>query len=64
MSLVLSAIKFHQRDQKMYMAVVTLSQLESFSVDIWDPKNVMRKRGYQRNPDEKRIKKIAKYFER
>ena len=40
------------------------SALERFSIDIWDWRNVARKRGYQRNLDEPRIKKIAKYFER
>ncbi|MFC1805328.1 DGQHR domain-containing protein [Candidatus Omnitrophota bacterium] len=64
MSLILSAIKFKQGNTQMYVATVPINKLESFSIDIWDPKNVMRRRGYQRKPDEKRIKKIAKYFER
>jgi DGQHR domain-containing protein len=64
MSLVFPAIKFKQSKVTMYLATVPVGQLDRFSVDTWDPKNVMRRRGYQRTPDEKRIKRIAKYFER
>lgn len=64
MSLVLPAVAFRQRRFQMYMATVPLSALEHFSIDVWDPKNVMGRRGYQRNPDEGRIKKISKYLER
>lgn len=46
------------------MAAVPLDALERFSIDIWNPKNVLGRRGYQRKPDEVRIKNIAKYFER
>lgn len=62
MSTILKAIKLRQKNQVMYLASVDINDLERFSIDIWDPKNVIRKRGYQRNPDEKRIKKIAKFF--
>ncbi len=48
----------------MYLAAVPVETLDDFSIDTWDPKNVMGRRGYQRNPDERRIKSIAKYFER
>ena len=48
----------------MYIATVSVEMLDHFSVDIWDPKNILGRRGYQRNPEEKRIKNIAKYFER
>ena len=48
----------------MYIAAVPVDFLARFSVDRWDPKNVMGTRGYQRNPEEKRVKAIAKYFER
>ncbi len=41
-----------------------MDALESFSIDIWDSRNVLGRRGYQRRPDESRIKNIAKYFER
>lgn len=64
MSLILSAIKFKQNRVAMYIAIVPVSKLDSFSVDRWDPNNVIKKRGYQRNPDESRVKKIAKYFEK
>ena len=64
MSLTIPAVPFRQRRVQMYAAVVHPSALERFSIDIWDWRNVARKRGYQRNLDETRIKKIAKYFER
>ena len=64
MSLVMPAIKFKQRDYQMYIGIVPINIIERFSVDVWNPKNVVKKRGYQRKPDEKRFKKIAKYFER
>jgi transposase-like protein len=48
----------------MYIAAVPVDSLFRFSVDTWDPKNVVGHRGYQRKPEEKRIKAIAKYFER
>jgi len=64
MSLILPAIPFRQRNTQMYMAALPIDALEIFSIDIWDPKNVLGRRGYQRKPDESRIKSIAKYFER
>lgn len=63
MSTIFPAIRLRQRAFQMYIASVPINKLESFSVDIWNPKNVMGRRGYQRKPDEQRIKKIAKYFE-
>lgn len=48
----------------MYIASVPIDALRRFSVDIWNTKNVMGERGYQRRPEEKRVKAIAKYFER
>lgn len=63
MSAIFPAIKFRQRTSQMYIASVPINLLERFSVDIWDPKNVIGRRGYQRKPDEQRVKKIAKYFE-
>ena len=48
----------------MYIAAVPTDALERFSIDIWNPKNVLGRRGYQRKPEEARIKNIAKYFER
>ena len=48
----------------MYLGALPSKDLEKFSIDTWNPKNVLGQRGYQRNPDEKRIKNIAKYFER
>jgi DGQHR domain-containing protein len=64
MSITIPAIHFSQRRTQMYIAAVPVDFLERFSVDIWDPKNVMGHRGYQRKPEDKRIKAIAKYFER
>ncbi len=64
MSLHIPAIPFKQRNIQMYIATVPVSMLERFQVDTWNPKSVLNKRGYQRNPDEQRIKKIAKYFEK
>jgi hypothetical protein len=64
MSLILPAIRFEQNSITMYIAAIPIRDLELFSVDIWDTKNVVNKRGYQRQPDEKRIKSIAKYFEK
>ncbi len=64
MSLILPAIKFKQRMMTMYIAVVPVSLLDHFVVDIWDPKNIKHIRGYQRNPDNARIRKIAKFFEK
>ena len=64
MSLKVPAIPFKQRRTQMYIAIVPVATLDSFSVDRWDPKNILGRRGYQRNPEEKRIKNIAKYFER
>lgn len=48
----------------MYLAAVSPDILDIFSIDIWDSKNVVQRRGYQRRPDEGRIKNIAKYLER
>jgi len=64
MSITIPAIPFNQRKTQMYIAAVPVDFLARFSVDRWDPKNVMGTRGYQRNPEEKRVKAIAKYFER
>ncbi len=64
MSLKVPALSFRQRRSQMYIATVSVEMLDHFSVDIWDPKNILGRRGYQRNPEEKRIKNIAKYFER
>jgi DGQHR domain-containing protein len=64
MSLILPSIRFKQNKIIMYMAVIPIRKLESFSVDRWDPKNIAKRRGYQRNPDERRINNIAKYFEK
>lgn len=61
---MIPAIPFKQRSVQMYLAAVPVESLEAFSIDIWDSKNVIGRRGYQRNPDEARIKSIAKYFER
>jgi DGQHR domain-containing protein len=64
MSLTIPAIPFKQRKTQMYIAAVPIEYLDDFSIDIWDPRNIVGRRGYQRKPDEKRIKNIAKYFER
>jgi DGQHR domain-containing protein len=64
MSLTIDAISFRQNATQMYVATVPIAELERFSVDIWNPKNVMGLRGYQRLPYEDHVKKIAKYFER
>lgn len=64
MSMIISALPFSQGRVQMYLAAVPSRFLERFSIDTWNPKNVMGQRGYQRNPDEARIKSIAKYFER
>jgi len=64
MSLIIPAIPFQQHKTRMYIAVVPISALEKFSIDTWNPKSVVGRRGYQRKPEEKRIKSIAKYFER
>ena len=53
MSLTIPAIPFNQRRTQMYIAAIPVDFLERFSVDIWDPKNVMGHRGYQRRPEEK-----------
>src|SRR5260370_18433993 len=64
MSITIPAISFNQRRTQMYIAAVPVDFLARFDVDRWDPKNVMGTRGYQRNPEEKRVRSIAKYFER
>ena len=64
MSLIFEAIPFQQNGTQMYLAVLPISKLDHFSIAIWDHKNIAGLKGYQRNPDEKRIKSIAKYFER
>jgi DGQHR domain-containing protein len=48
----------------MYLAVLPLNILDRFSIDVWDPKNVMNQRGYQRSPQEDHVRSIAKYLER
>ena len=63
MSLKLQAIRFNQKNIPMYIAIVSPGILDHFSIDTWDPKNVVKRRGYQRSTDEQRVKKIAKYFE-
>ena len=64
MSLIIPAVQFRQRKMNMFIAAVPVEALDAFSVDIWNPKSVMGRRGYQRKPDENRIRNIAKYFER
>lgn len=64
MSLIIPAIPFRQRKTQMYIAAVPIDALDGFSVDIWNPKSVTGRRGYQRKPEERRVKNIAKYFER
>lgn len=63
MSFHFNAIKIKQRKVQMYLAAVPVNYLDHFVVDIWEPKNVAKRKGYQRKPDETRTKKIAKYFE-
>jgi len=62
--LTIPAVAFKQRRIRMYVAAIPLPTLDDFSIDIWNPRNVVGRRGYQRNPEEKRIRNIAKYFER
>ncbi len=64
MSMIISAVPFKQHKTQMYLAVVPPEILDLFSIDIWDSKSIADRRGYQRNPDEGRIKNIAKYLER
>src|SRR5713226_2984877 len=64
MSLILPAIRFKQRKSQMYVATVSVSQLDRFSIDLWNPKSVLGRRGYQRKLEEKRIASIARYLER
>lgn len=64
MNLVIPAVPFRQRKRKMYVGAISLSDLKRFSVDEWNPKSVLRRRGYQRKPEERRIKSIARYLER
>lgn len=64
MSVKIPAIPFRQRKTQMYIAAVPISNLDRFSVDTWNPKSVIGQRGYQRRPEEKRVKSIAKYFEK
>jgi DGQHR domain-containing protein len=64
MGLVLPAIPFRQHSTQMYVAVIHLSALKHFVIDTWNPKNVVGRRGYQRTPDETRIKSIVRYLER
>jgi DGQHR domain-containing protein len=64
MSTTIPAVPFKQHKIQMYLAAVPPDYLDLFSIDIWDPKNVAGRRGYQRTPDERRIKSIAKYLER
>jgi DGQHR domain-containing protein len=64
MSLVFPAIKFKQRNTLMYIAVVTVGDLDHFSVALWNPESVEGRRGYQRKLDKRRVEKIARYFER
>src|ERR1700722_20279744 len=63
MSLTVPAISFKQRKVQMYSAAFPLSALEDFSIDIFDTKNVIGRRGYQRLPDAHRVAKISRYFE-
>jgi DGQHR domain-containing protein len=62
MSLIIPAVQFRQRKVTMYLAAIPINCLHNFSIDIWNIKSVMGKRGYQRQPDERRIKKIAEFF--
>jgi len=64
MSLIFSAIAFHQRATQMYLALVPVSFLDHFSVALWNPQSPAGRRGYQRKLDLVRVNKIAKYFER
>ena len=64
MSLIMPALPFKQGKTQMYIASAPIEALERFSVDIWNPKNILGRRGYQRKPDEKRVRSIAKYLER
>ncbi len=64
MNLTVSAIPFTQRKFKMYVAVLPVERLDKCDVDVWNPKSVAKARGYQRQVDEKRVKAIAKFFER
>lgn len=63
MSLILSAIPFKQRSTQMYIAVARLTDLDFFSIDIFNPQNIAGRNGYQRETDEERVRKIAKFFE-
>ncbi|HEY0701421.1 MAG TPA: DGQHR domain-containing protein [Candidatus Acidoferrales bacterium] len=64
MSIIIPALPFKQHKTQMYLAAVSPDILNAFSIDIWNSKNVVGRRGYQRKPDESRIKSIAKYLER
>jgi DGQHR domain-containing protein len=64
MSLIIDAIPFAQNKTRMFIGTVPIDNLETFSIDTWDPKNVVGLRGYQRAPYQDHVNKIAKFFER
>lgn len=63
MSTILEAIRFTQKRQSMFITTMTPAVLEQLQIDIWNPKSVVGRRGYQRVPDLDRIAKIAKFLE-
>lgn len=64
MNLTVPAVPIRQRKMQMYLAALPVERLDRCSIDVWDPKSVVGQRGYQRQVDEKRVKGIAKFFER
>jgi DGQHR domain-containing protein len=64
MSIHVRAVPFVQRKIQMYAAVLPLNILDRFSIDVWDPKNILNQRGYQRSPEDEHVRSIAKYLER
>lgn len=62
MSIVVPAMEFRQRGVRMYVAIVPVSELDKFSVDVWDPQKAGRNKGYQRRPEERRVRHIADFI--
>lgn len=64
MPLRVPAVRFVQKSVPMYLVALPIHELDSCSIDRWDPRRTGAWKGYQRGLVDKKIRDLASYLER
>ena len=64
MPFVVPAVRFSQKGITMYLAALTLEQLDMCNIDRWDPRRIGKWKGYQRGTIPAKVRNLAQYLER